>query len=107
MPKPTINRKAEMLKEAERAERKSKGYAAEARSYKQAEKGGAAAMSFGALGKAYKAEKEAKNAMANMYESEAETMRQRASNSREQYEHERKAGDPNALNLSFKEWQKL
>lgn len=28
-------------------------------------------------------------------------------NSREQYEHERKAGDPNALKLSYEEWKKL
>ena len=107
MAKPSSERKAEMLRQAERAERKAKGYGAEARAYGQAEKGSAAAMSFGASGKASKAAKEANNALANMYEKEAETMRQRASNSREQYEHERKAGDPNALKLSFKEWQKL
>ncbi len=28
-------------------------------------------------------------------------------NSRSQYEHERDAGDPNALKLSFEEWKKL
>jgi hypothetical protein len=28
-------------------------------------------------------------------------------NSRAQYEHEREAGDPNALKLSFSEWKKL
>jgi hypothetical protein len=28
-------------------------------------------------------------------------------NSREQYENEREAGDPNALRLSFAEWKKL
>ena len=28
-------------------------------------------------------------------------------NSRAQYEHEREAGDPNALRLSFQEWKKL
>ncbi len=28
-------------------------------------------------------------------------------NSRAQYEHEREAGDPNALKLSFQEWKKL
>jgi hypothetical protein len=103
MPKPSINRKAEMLSEAARSERKAKGYAAEARAYKNAEKGGAS----GSLGDRYTREKEANNAMANQYESEAEVMRQRASNSKEQYDHERKAGDPNALKLSFKEWQKL
>jgi hypothetical protein len=102
MPKPSINRKAEMLGEALKSERKAKGYATEARVYKNAERGTSTP-----LDKHYKAEKEAKNAMANMYESEAEVMRQRASNSRAQYDHERKAGDPNALNLSFKEWQKL
>ena len=30
-----------------------------------------------------------------------------AANSRAQYESEREAGDPNALNLSFAEWKKL
>ena len=103
MPKPSINRKAEMLGEALKSERKAKGYAAEAAAYKNAEKGGAK----GSLGARYKAEREANNAMANMHESEAEVMRERAKNSKEQYNHERKAGDPNALNLSFKEWQKL
>jgi hypothetical protein len=28
-------------------------------------------------------------------------------NSRAQYEHEKEAGDPNALRLSFEEWKKL
>jgi hypothetical protein len=31
----------------------------------------------------------------------------RNANSREQYEHERKVGDPNATKLSFEEWKKL
>jgi hypothetical protein len=31
----------------------------------------------------------------------------RKPNSVEQYNHERKAGDPNALKLSFEEWKKL
>lgn len=104
MPKPTMNRKAEMLKEANKSSRKAYGYAVDARLSKASEK---AANETGYPANRYKADKDAANAMANMYESEAEVLRQRASNSREQYEHERKAGDPNALNLSFKEWQKL
>lgn len=40
---------------------------------------------------------------ANMVEQEQE----RQENSRAQYEHEKNAGDPNALQLSFEEWKKL
>ena len=51
----------------------------------------------------------ADNAMANMAEMEAEIIAQRMNktNSRAQYEHERQAGDPNALKLSFEQWKKL
>ncbi len=51
----------------------------------------------------------ADNAMANMAEIEAETIAQRMNkaNSRAQYDHERQAGDPNALKLSFEQWKKL
>jgi hypothetical protein len=47
--------------------------------------------------------------MANMAEMEAEIIAQRMNktNSRAQYEHERQAGDPNALKLSFEQWKKL
>lgn len=38
-------------------------------------------------------------------EENAEKVRQ--INSRAQYEHEKAAGDPNALKLSFEEWKKL
>lgn len=31
----------------------------------------------------------------------------RKMNSREQYEHEREAGDPNALQMTYEEWKKL
>lgn len=40
---------------------------------------------------------------ANMVEQKQE----RQENSRAQYEHEKNAGDPNALQLSFEEWKKL
>jgi hypothetical protein len=43
---------------------------------------------------------------ANMVEQEQEA-RSMEINSREQYESERAAGDPNALRLSFAEWKKL
>jgi hypothetical protein len=36
---------------------------------------------------------------------EADKMREE--NSRAQYEHEKEAGDPNAVKLSFEEWKKL
>ena len=39
--------------------------------------------------------------------SKEEALKMRKPNSRAQYEHERKAGDPNALKLSFEEWKKL
>ena len=46
------------------------------------------------------------NMRANMVEQEQEA-RSRAPNSREQYQHEKEQGDPNALRLSFEEWKKL
>lgn len=46
------------------------------------------------------------NMRANMVEQEQEA-RSMAINSREQYESEKEAGDPNALRLSFAEWKKL
>ncbi len=46
------------------------------------------------------------NMRANMVEQEQEA-RMRAPNSREQYQHEKEQGDPNALRLSFEEWKKL
>jgi hypothetical protein len=46
------------------------------------------------------------NMRANMVEQEQEA-RNNMANSRAQYESERQAGDPNALRLSFSEWQKL
>jgi hypothetical protein len=46
------------------------------------------------------------NMRANMVEQEQEA-RSMEINSREQYESERAAADPNALRLSFAEWKKL
>jgi hypothetical protein len=43
----------------------------------------------------------------NMEYSQGEVNRVLETNSRAQYESEREAGDPNALNLSFSEWKKL
>jgi hypothetical protein len=43
----------------------------------------------------------------NMQFQESEAAKVRATNSREQYEHEKATGDPNALKLSFEEWKKL
>ena len=40
-------------------------------------------------------------------ESKDEAVKIRKENSRAQYNHERDAGDPNALNMSFEEWKKL
>jgi hypothetical protein len=46
------------------------------------------------------------NMRANMVEQEQEA-RSRAPNSREQYQHEKEQGDPNAIRLSYEEWKKL
>ena len=46
------------------------------------------------------------NMRANMVEQEQES-RSRAPNSREQYQHEKEQGDPNAIRMSFEEWKKL
>lgn len=46
------------------------------------------------------------NMRANIVEQEQEA-RSRAPNSREQYQHEKEQGDPNATRLSFEEWKKL
>jgi len=43
----------------------------------------------------------------NMQFNQGEANKVLTENSREQYEHEREAGDPNALQLSFSEWKKL
>lgn len=43
----------------------------------------------------------------NMEFNQGEVNRILETNSRAQYEHEREAGDPNALKLSFSEWKKL
>ena len=43
----------------------------------------------------------------NMDFMEQEVNKVRATNSREQYMHEKEQGDPNALQMSFEEWKKL
>ena len=73
--KPAATRKAEMLKDADKSSRKAYGYAVDARLAKASEK---AAEETGYPANRYKADKDAANAMANMHESEAEVMRQRA-----------------------------
>ena len=56
----------------------------------------------------FKSRADASNAMANMYEQEAENLDvRRRPDSIQQYRHEKEAGDPNALRLSFEEWKKL
>ena len=42
-----------------------------------------------------------------LQESKDEATKMRTENSRAQYNHEREAGDPQALQLSFEEWKKL
>ena len=105
MPKYTIDQKAEMLKRAEESDKKSKRYAGSAEAYRAFESN----QPYG-FGPNYKAGKEAAKHLANMYESEAEDLRQRATpatNSREQYESEKEQGDPHALRMSYEEWKKL
>ena len=56
----------------------------------------------------FKSRGDASNALANMYEQEAENLDvRRQPNSIQQYRHEKEQGDPNALQLSFEEWKKL
>ena len=56
----------------------------------------------------FKSRADASNAMANMYEQEAENLDvRRRPDSIQQYQHEKETGDPNALRLSFEEWKKL
>jgi len=56
----------------------------------------------------FKSKADASNALANMYEQEAENLNiRRQPNSIQQYRHEKEAGDPSALRLSFEEWKKL
>ena len=51
--------------------------------------------------------KESKDEAVKIKESKDEAVKIRKENSRAQYNHERDAGDPNALNMSFEEWKKL
>ncbi len=55
------------------------------------------------LGKDTSPEYASANMRANMLEQEME----RKPNSREQYMHEKEAGDPSARDLSYEEWKKL
>lgn len=94
-----------MLKRAEEAEAKAKRNNSDAIAY-----GMSTSRGKGPLGLDYSVGRDAARKMANMYEEEAEMLRQRAMpapNTRAQYEAERQAGDPNALKLSFEEWKKL
>lgn len=101
MPKYSINQKSDMLSRSYDAERKAKRYSNEASAYKIAEK-----TSTGMLKDHYTAEKEAKNQIANMYEQEAEMLKERAANSRAQYEHEKAQGGA-MTDLSYEDWKKL
>lgn len=105
MPKYTSNEKAGMLSRASEADKKAGRYASEARVY-----GAAASRGKGPVGLDYTVGRDAARKQANMYEEEAEMLRQRAMpapNSRAQYDSEKEAGDPNALNMSFEQWKKL
>lgn len=106
MPKYTIDEKAGMLSRANEADKKTRQYSAKAHAY-----GAFADRRKGSiLDPDYAASRDAARKQANMYEEEAEMLRQRAmpaTNSRAQYESEKEAGDPNALNMSFEQWKKL
>lgn len=102
MAKYSMDQKADMLKRSEEAEKKAKSYGNVEKAYKYFEE-----RSKGSLKERQTAGKQAAQHMANMYESEAEALKVRATNSREQYEHEKAQGDPNATKLSFEEWKKL
>jgi len=101
-----MKQKEEMLSQASEAEKKAKKYGDEAIAYRDASKRAGNSV----LGSYWGSERDVNNKIANFYEEEAEILRKRATpsiNSLEQYKHEREAGDPNALRLSFEEWKKL
>jgi len=105
MPKYSTTQKQEMLSKASDADRKKEDYSLEAKMYDVLGKRGK-----GVLGRDYSVNRDSARAVANYYEQEAENLRERSMpsiNTREQYESEREAGDPNALKLSFSEWKKL
>lgn len=98
-----MNEKADMLKRAGEADKKASRYASEERVYRNAAKN----TSDNALGRSYKDARQAASQMANMAEQEAENLKIRATNSREQYQHEKEQGDPYATRMSYEEWKKL
>ena len=102
MAKYTIDEKADILKRSLEAEKKAKRYGGEEAAYKAFED-----RSSGSLKERYTAGREATKHMANMAEAEAEALKVRATNSREQYLHEKAQGDPNATQMSFEDWKKL
>ncbi len=102
MAKYSMDQKADMLKRAKEAEDKAARYGKEEKAYKFFEE-----RSSEPLKARQKAGREAAKQMANMAEEEAEMLKIRATNSREQYMHEREAGDPNATQMSYEEWKKL
>ena len=93
--------KDELMQRSREAAKKAKGYASDERVNRVFENNQS-----GAFTPDYKSRREAASALANMYESEAETLKMRALNSREQYEHEKRQGGP-MTDLSYEEWKKL
>jgi hypothetical protein len=93
--------KQELMDRADKARRKAKEYASEERVNRVFESNTPTPFA-----PDYKSRREAASAMANMYESEAETLKTRAANSREQYNYEKKQGGP-MTDLSYEEWKKL
>lgn len=102
MAKYTIDEKADMLKRSYAAEKRAKQLGREEAAYKVFEE-----RSSGDLKEYQAAGRESAKRRANMAEEEAEALKVRATNSREQYMHEKAQGDPNATKLSFEEWKKL
>ena len=93
--------KEELMQRSREAARKAKNYASEERVSRVFENNAS-----GAFTPDYKSRRQAASAMANMYESEAEDLKIRATNSRAQYEHEKAQGGP-MTDLSYEEWKKL
>lgn len=109
MPRRTIDEKAEMLERASKAEKKADNYSRQMKAYEAAmpDNGGWYAKglknSFSKQIDAYKHLKNLALQEADMYKEGAMP----TPNSREQYNHEREAGDPNALRLSYEDWKNL
>jgi hypothetical protein len=109
MPKKLTDREAnDLINRRDEARKKSEYYANDAQHNKFLDKVRSKRFTATITQPDFKSSGDASTALANMYEQEAENLEiRRQPNSIQQYRHEREAGDPNALKLSFEDWKKL